>query len=262
MRSFFLKDKNILVLILLNAIVIFCSGFQLSPEIQSVLYLLDMLFTILFVVEAYAKIKTWGREKYFSMGWNVFDFILVLISVPSILVFIFDLNMTDISFLLIFRTLRVFKIFRFFNFIPGIGNLMKSIKAGFKASVMILIAFSVFLFVISILSNHIFNKSEVFNNPATSVYTMLQLISLEGWYEIPEAIIEDIPTASVFWTRLYFVLFLVVGGIFGLSFVDAVLVDSMVLDNTDELEEKVDELKKDMEEIKELLKNLEKPSEN
>lgn len=256
MGNFFLSDRNILILIFLNAIVIFISGFDLSPEVMGVLTILDAFFTIIFIVEMVVKLQTWGKKKYFGSSWNVFDFIIVVISMPSLLAILFNLDFGDISFLLIFRTLRVFKVFRFFNFIPGIDNLLSSIKRGFKASVLILVSFTVFLFVVSILSNNLFGDSEVYNNPARALYTTVQLISIEGWHEIPEAIQEDIPTINVFFTRLYFVSLLIIGGIFGLSFVDAVLVDTMVADNNDNLEVKVDELK---DEIRALRSLIEKP---
>ncbi len=257
-RRFFLSDFNILILILLNAAIIFISGFKWSDETIVLLAILDAAFTIAFVVEMIVKMKYYGRRGYFEQSWNVFDFIIVMISLPSLVVFLFNLNIGDFSYLLVFRTLRVFKVFRFFNFIPGIDNLLASIKRGFRASVLILISFTVFIFVVSILSNNLYSESEVFNNPARSLYTTIQLISIEGWYEIPEAIEADIPGVNVFFTRFYFVALLIVGGIFGLSFVDAVLVDTMVQDNTDTLEEKVDELKSELKEIKDLIKSRDK----
>ena len=233
MRKLFLKDSFILALVSLNAIVIFTSGFDLPYSIFKMLYFSDIAFTIAFVYEAILKIKTYSWKEYIASNWNKFDFILITVSLPSILVIFFQANLVDVSFLLAFRTLRVFKVFRFFSFVPGVNNLIRSVKRGLKASVIILIAFGTFLFIISILSNNLFKESEAFNNPATSLYTMVQLISVEGWYEIPIEIQKDIPDVNVFFTRLYFVILLVLGGIFGLSFVDAVLVDAMVMDKSE-----------------------------
>jgi len=257
MKKFFLKDSFILILVSLNALVIFISGFDLSNSIIiSILDVLDVFFTFAFIYEACIKISTYSWNGYIKENWNKLDFILVLISLPSILIIFLNVKMLDMSYFLVFRTLRVFKVFRFFSFVPGVEGLLKSVKRGLKASVIILIAFGAFLFVISILSNNLFKESEIFNNPATSLYTMVQLISIEGWYEIPEAIQKDIPTINVFFTRFYFVILLIIGGIFGLSFVDAVLVDAMVMDNNDDLDKKVDELKEELKEIKEILKKI------
>lgn len=257
LKNFFLKDRNILILIFLNAIVIFLSGFEFSESTQATLTTLDTIFTIAFIVEAWIKIKEWGKEQYFSQGWNTFDFILVTISIPSLLILFLDLKIFDVSFLLVFRTLRVFKIFRFFNFIPDIGNLMKSIQAGFRASVLIIISFACFIFVTSILSNNIFGSHEIFKDPGTSLYSSLKLFTIEGWYEVPDELTETTESAwEIFFIRTYFVLIVVLGGIFGLSFVNAVLVDSMVLDNNEDLENKVDHLKNEISELKDLIKEL------
>lgn len=253
LKNFFLKDRNILILIFLNAIVIFLNGFPLSSDILILLEWFDILFTLAFIVEMTIKLKAFGKKGYFSSGWNVFDFILIMVSLPSLAVIFFNLHTTDISFLLALRVFRVFKVFRIFTFIPGINNLINSIKRGLKASFLILISFVVFLFAISILSNNLFHKAEVYNNPATALYTTVQLISIEGWYEIPQAVQEDIPEINVFFMRLFFVIILIVGGIFGLSFVNAVLVDSMTMDNTDNLENKVDELSAQIQELKKTL---------
>lgn len=254
MKNFFLKDINILILIFLNAIVIFMSGFSLSSETVTLLEWLDIFFTLAFIVEMTVKLTAYGRKGYFSSPWNVFDFILVVLSIPSLAVIFFNMNTMDFSFLLALRVFRVFKIFRIFTFIPGINNLINSIKRGIKASFLILISFVIFLFAISILSNNLFHEAEVYSNPATALYTTVQLISIEGWYEIPQAVQEDIPTVNVFFMRFFFVIILIVGGIFGLSFVNAVLVDSMTMDNTDKLEDKVDRLTSEIEEIKNLLR--------
>jgi len=56
-------------------------------------------------------------------------------------------------------------------------------------------------------------------------------------------------------TRFYFVLVVLVGGIFGMSLANAVFVDEMTMDNTRTLEDKVDKLHREILELKEMLKN-------
>ncbi len=254
MKRIFLNDYIILTIVLINAAVIFISGFNFTPATNFFLLLLDTLFTVIFIAELGVKLNYYGVKGYFSQGWNILDFTLVIISLPSLLVLIFQLDINDLSYLLVFRTLRVFKIFRFFSFIPGINNLISSIIRGFKASVLILICFWLFIFVTGTLSFHIFNEHEPFNNPATSLYTTFKIFTIEGWNEIPDLITPGKTSAQVLFIRLYFMGMLVVGGIFGLSFVNAVLVDSMVQDNTDDLEEKMDRLREEIKELKEIIR--------
>ena len=80
------------------------------------------------------------------------------------------------------------------------------------------------------------------------------MFTIEGWYEIPKAIASN---ANGGWlvglTRFYFVIVVLLGGIFGMSLANAVFVDEMTLDNNDVLEAKIDELQNRIEELKLLI---------
>ncbi len=256
MKRFLLNDTNILVIILLNAVLIFLSGFHLPGHLKGTLNSLDLLFTLVFVVELVVKQRHYGLRRYFSESWNILDFILVVLALPSLAAaFRHPVSSGDLSYLLVFRTIRVFKLFRFFSFIDGINELLAGIRRGFRASVMILVTFIIFIFITSILSNNLFGKSELFKSPGTSLYTTFKVFTVEGWNEIPDALTEGETPLFVFLTRAYFVILLVTGGIFGLSFVNAVLVDAMVADNNDELEKKVDNLSTEIAALRKLLEN-------
>jgi hypothetical protein len=54
-KKLFLNDKFILILILLNAVTIFVSGFEMSPNNRFTLALTDILITGLFIVELLVK---------------------------------------------------------------------------------------------------------------------------------------------------------------------------------------------------------------
>ena len=99
---------------------------------------------------------------------------------------------------------------------------------------------------------------EYFATPLKSLYSVFRLCTLEGWYEIPDAIVAKV--GSPFWdhvVRLYFSLFLILGGIIGMSFINSIFVDAMVSDNNDdvkaqllEMEKKIDRLIEENEQLK------------
>jgi len=181
---------------------------------------------------------------YFAEGWNVFDFILILVSVPSLIFLLFKNSNVDLSFILVFRVLRVFKTFRFFKFIPKIEELLSGVQRALKASVFILIGFVVYIFVIGVLSFSLFKNlsPEYFSDPITSLYSVFKVFTVESWFEIPETITANCSACNSFFIHFYFVFILLTGGIFGLSLVNSIFVDAMVSDNNDGLEKKVDEL--------------------
>jgi voltage-gated sodium channel len=144
----------------------------------------------------------------------------------------------------VFRVLRVFKAFRFFKFIPDIGNLLKGVQRALKTSVFVFLGFFIYIFIIGILSYNLFQNtgSDYFSNPLISLYSTFKIFTVEGWFEIPEQITASYSKFGSFFTYLYFIFVVLTGGIFGLSLVNSIFVDSMVSDNNDELENKVDKL--------------------
>ena len=245
-KRLFLNDKLILILILLNAVVIFISGFDLQETGKSVLTLIDNVITALFVVEIVVKFREYGVKNYFKSNWNKFDFILIALSVPTFISFILNIEISDISFLLVFRVMRVFKSFRFLKFVPGIEHLIIGIKRALKASIIVFFGLVIYIFIIGIFSFYLFKESapEYFNNPMTSLYSTFKIFTVEGWFEIPEQITNNYSVTMAFFTYFYFIFVLLTGGIFGLSLVNSIFVDAMVSDNNDELEKKIDNLDK------------------
>jgi len=248
MKKIFLNNGFILGLIVINALIIFTMGFELTETSRMVINIIDNIITVMFVIELIVKIKTYRLRGFFSDGWNIFDFILIVLSIPTLLVFTLHLNIADLSFILVFRIFRIFKSFRFLKFIPGITELINGIQRALKSSVFVLLGFTVYIFIIGVLSFHLFNSSDTvyFTDPFTSLYSIFKIFTVEGWYSVPEEIIASGSALPAFFIRGYFIFILVTGGILGLSLVNSIFVDAMVSDNNDSLEAKVDELTKKM----------------
>ena len=157
-KRLFLNDKFILLLILLNAVTIFVSGFEMYSNNRFILSLTDNLITGLFIVELIVKFKEFGIKNYFKSNWNKFDFILIALSFPTLFAFIINIEITSFSFLLVFRVMRVFKSFRFLKFIPGIEHLVKGISRALKASIVVLMGFVIYIFIIGVFSFYMFKE--------------------------------------------------------------------------------------------------------
>jgi len=259
-KKLFLNEKFILILILLNAIIIFISEYNIA-KIHNTLIIIDNVITVLFIIELVIKFKTFGIKEYFHSNWNRMDFILIVLSIPTLITFIFNLNFSDLSFLLIFRVMRVFKSFRVFEFIPGIESIFKGISRALKSSVFVIFGFSIYLFIISIFSSSLFSNvcPKHFGNPGITIYSIFKIFTVEGWYEIPEQIVKNLSPSASFFTYLYFIFIVLSGGIFGLSIVNSIFVDAMVSDNNDEVKQKIDDLNI---KIDTLIKNQEKEDNN
>lgn len=246
-----MNDKFILLLILLNAVIIFVNGFETATTYKFVLLLLDNIITALFLTELIVKFNEFGVKKYFLSDWNKFDFLLIVLSLPSLIAYLTPIEITSFSYLLVFRVLRVFKSFRFLKFIPGMDRLVNGISRALKASLVVLMGFAIYIFIIGIFSFYLFKDISpiYFGNPLNSLYSIFKIFTVDGWYEIPEQLTQSLSTATSFITYVYFIFVVVTGGIFGLSLVNSIFVDAMVSDNNDELEQKIDQLTQKVEEL-------------
>ena len=98
---------------------------------------------------------------------------------------------------------------------------------------------------------------EYFSTPWKSIYTVFRIFTIEGWYEIPDAIAAASTPFIAKATRLYFCLLLCGGGIIGMSFINSVFVDAMVEDNNDDMKEQLNRIEEKLEKLQEELNKKE-----
>ena len=252
-KRFFLSERNIMVVIMLNAIAIFLLYFP-SLENNKFLLLLDHFFLLVFVMEAGVKINVNKWKYYIANRWNQFDFTIVMLSLPSLLESFMEVPNT--SLLLVLRLFRLIRLVRFIRFVPHITQIMAGLARALKSSVFILLALIFFNFMLALLTCHLFRTlaPEYFGNPLLSAYSIFQLFTLEGWNEIPQLISERANNGMIeAFTRFYFVSVVLFGGIFGLSIANAIFVDEMTIDNNRILEDKIDRLQEQISALQESL---------
>lgn len=248
-----LNDRFLLTLILLNAGVIFLQCFY---ESNLWLNVLDSVLVASFLGEIFFKIRAYTFRGYWQSGWNRFDFAVTLVSSLACLQWILPATeLSSLEFIVALRVFRVFRFFRLLRFIPSIHSIMEGCKRAVLASYVILFAFLLVAFIFSIISCNLFKDvaPEYFQDPFTSFYTIFRLFTVEGWYEIPDAVASHYTYAGAFLTKLFFATLLFVGGIIGMSFVNSIIVDAMVSDNNDELIEQIKTLETKLDRLTEIL---------
>ncbi|MEO1410987.1 MAG: ion transporter [Bacteroidota bacterium] len=267
-RRLFLSEKKILWAIVANAVVIFLLYFpqlkQGSPTFFSFLDFVDHVFVVFFIVEALVKIAHYRAQRYFSDGWNIFDFVIAVASIPSLLHYLGFPLLPNTSLLKILRLLRLARIIRFMRFVPHMDMLVSGLKRAIKASVFLFLALLIANFILALFTCHFFGQlvPEYFGDPLVSSYHIFQMFTIEGWNEIPSEIAlaverQGSPYGSwiIGFARLYSAIIVLVGGILGMSLANAVFVDEMTIDNNQDLERKIDDLQQQIAELKSLLEN-------
>lgn len=246
---FLLQEKNIAFAIAINALAIFFLSFESLIKYHQFFEWIDILVTCILLAEMAFKLKLEGFRDYFSSANNQFDFIIVMMALPSILVSFHQLP--DLSVFVVLRLLRVFKFFRFLRMVPNLRGLLKGIKRAFKASLLILVGFFIYTFVVALITTRLYQNiaPEFFGNALNGFYHIFRIFTIEGWYEIPDAIANQQTETMGFLTRFYFMFIVASGGLLGLSIINAIFVDEMMSDNNDELEKKIEKLSAKIDEL-------------
>ena len=137
MKNFFLNERIIISIILLNSILIFLEGFTQFNNYELIFNNFHYLFLIIYILELLFKIREFGFKNYIKEGLNKLDFLLVIISFPELFALISNLEITDLSFLFTLRTIRLIRIIRLFRVIAVFENskhLFNGVQRALKSS--------------------------------------------------------------------------------------------------------------------------------
>jgi len=257
------SDRVVMAAIIVNTIALFLHEMSSRGSLERVAwYWLDYLCVVFFLFEAVVKIRRAGWRSYWASWWNRFDLTVVVISLPALLGPV--LPSQEFAFILVLRLGRLFRLFRVLRFIPNLEHLAVGIRRALRASVGVFLALFLIILILAVAATLLFRDldPEHFGNPVSSAYSIFRVFTVEGWYEIPESLEErahsseliDNPRLFSVSVRLFFIAAVFIGGILGLSLANAVFVDEMMADNTEDLERKVDALAAEIRALREQLR--------
>lgn len=241
-------DRWVELVIAVNTVALIGLGFSTpGSAAASAWQALDVACVAFFLVEVVIKLRRQGRSGYFARWGNRFDFAVTLISAPALLHFWIELP--EMGAFLALRIARLLRLLRNLHFIPNRARLIAGVGRAMRASVGVFLALLIVNLILSLGATFLFGSAapEYFGNPVLSIYSLFKIFTVEGWYEVPDLLAERAadPLLAMF-ARAYFVMCVIVGGILGLSLLNAVFIDEMTSDNADALERKVDALRDEM----------------
>ncbi|MBO7367279.1 MAG: ion transporter [Paludibacteraceae bacterium] len=256
MKKLLLNEKVIFCVIIVNAVCIFL---QESGVTNTWIDIIDVLCTFIFMAEMYCKQRELGIKGYWSDGWNRLDGMLVIISIPSVIaLFVPDVWLSDLSVLLVLRVLRIFRFFRMVRIFPDFKKIATNSGVAIRQCYAIFIGFFILIVAFALIGCALFGGKapEYFGTPVEAIYSTFRLFTIEGWYDIPDAVAASSSPLWAHLARIYFCFLLILGGIIGMSLINSIFVDAMVSDNNDDVKRQLTEMEKTLQEIKDKLNEI------
>ncbi|AXT27738.1 ion transporter [Ruegeria sp. AD91A] len=182
--------RFITAVIIFNAILL---GMETSPTLMELagplIVALDRLCLTIFVVEITMKLIATGR-RFFTNGWNIFDFLIVGIAlVPSA------------GGLSVLRALRILRVLRVISVAPRLRRVVEGFISALPGMASVFLLMAILFYIGAVISTKLFSTSFPgwFGDLGLSAYTLFQIMTLESWsMGIVRPVMEIYPYAWVF----------------------------------------------------------------
>ena len=206
-------DRAILVVIAVNSVTL---GLEASPAVfarfGAALSLLDRVALFIFVVELILRFYV-HRGRFFQDPWRVFDFIVVGVALlPASGAFS------------VLRALRALRVLRAVSLVPAMREVVGALFIALPGMASVLGLMALILYVSAVMATKLFGAiaPEFFGSLGVSLFSLFQVMTMEGWPDIARRVMAQSPHA---W--LFFVVYLLVATFMVLNLFIAVVVNAM-----------------------------------
>jgi len=217
----------ILGVILFNAAILGLETSKPAMEMAGPLIVtLDQICLAIFVVEIAAKLTARGFG-FFKRGWNVFDFVIVGISlIPAA------------QGLSVLRALRILRLLRVLSVTPSLRRVVEGLMSALPGMGSVFVLTGLIFYIAAVMATKLFGEAfpEWFGTLGLSAYSLFQIMTLESWsMGIVRPVMEVYPYAWAF-----FVPFILVTTFAVVNLVVGLIVNSMQDAHHEEDVEKTD----------------------
>ena len=234
-RQIFYKIRNnryfelfVVIIIVLSALNIGLSTYNIDPSLLKSLIVFDYLITIFFLVEITIRIYSYEKSiLFFQKKWNVFDFVIVTLSL---------IPLELMEAVIIGRLLRVFRLLRVVSFIPQFRILIESLAQAVPRVGYVLLFIFIETYIFAAIGSILFSGVDPYHweNIGVSLLTLFKVATIDGWIEIMNGTLTVYPNS---W--LYYLIYIVINSFIFLNMIVGVIIDVMIRRNsagqTDEL---------------------------
>lgn len=190
-------EMFVISIIIFSSLMIGVRTYNLHPFFESALIFLDYGVTLFFLVEIGIRMAAERRfVDFFKKGWNVFDFIIVVVSL---------IPLDDSEYALIARMLRLFRVMRLISFIPELRVLVSALISALPRMGYVALLMFIIFYLYAVVGNLLFGALNPFlwGDLGVSLLTLFRVATFEDWTDV---MYEAMTLHSMSW--IYFISFI------------------------------------------------------
>lgn len=215
--------QNLVIgVICVNAVTLGFETLSVADQWRPMLMVLDRAIVVFFLIELILRLIAYGPG-FFKSGWNNVDFLIIV-----------GTTLAASNLFAALRAFRILRVLRVVSVIPRMRTVVQALVDSIPGIISVAMVALLIVYVFAVISSNLYGNThdELFGDVFTSMYTLFQVITLEGWREIADEVSTDHPYAWVF-----FITFVLIGTFTMLNLFIAIVVRVVEeeADETDEL---------------------------
>lgn len=188
----------VIAVIIISALEIGAKTYDLSPVTQSLFKYLDVFITVFFLFEITIRFVTEKNKKhFFKSAWNVFDTLVVVISLIPI---------SESEMALLARLIRIFRVLRMISIIPELRILINSLLIALPRLGYVLLLMFIIFYIYAAIGSYLFGDINpvLWGNIAISMLTLFRVMTFEDWTDIQYETMDVYPMSWLFYMSFIF----------------------------------------------------------
>nr|XP_035950115.1 sodium channel protein type 5 subunit alpha isoform X5 [Halichoerus grypus] len=145
-------DLTITMCIVLNTLFMALEHYNMTTEFEEMLQVGNLVFTGIFAAEMTFKIIALDPYYYFQQGWNIFDSIIVILS-------LMELGLSRMGNLSVLRSFRLLRVFKLAKSWPTLNTLIKIIGNSVGALGNLTLVLAIIVFIFAVVGMQLFGKN-------------------------------------------------------------------------------------------------------
>uniref|UniRef100_A0A9J8D276 Sodium channel protein n=2 Tax=Cyprinus carpio TaxID=7962 RepID=A0A9J8D276_CYPCA len=145
-------DLTITICIVLNTLFMALEHYPMTDEFNRMLSVGNLVFTGIFTAEMVLKIIALDPYYYFQQGWNIFDSLIVSLS-------LMELGLSNVEGLSVLRSFRLLRVFKLAKSWPTLNTLIKIIGNSVGALGNLTLVLAIIVFIFAVVGMQLFGKN-------------------------------------------------------------------------------------------------------